>query len=297
MRSKRWVLCIVIGILMSGPLGGWGTPQEASPDQSGKGQTSEATKPFTVDELNARLDRAIGLGRMEVATMQKLVTWYEVNRDHPDAQQLQRELCGNRRVVREAEAQVNFDKTDFLAAQKSASPEDAQEIDDKVVEVTGLIRKTTTLLRQLAAMGCVCPAEAPEATTAPAEAAPKSVDPADPTATLPNLLRMLDLQKKGFLLQEEGLEQCKRLSQINQYDPMVKQCVCSYKPNDGSLTSTEREVKKFTGPDAPPLTADERLSLDVKWSEVQRLQSELRRDFESWREGWRHKRPIACPDR
>ena len=104
-----------------------------------------ATKPLTLEEVNARLDRALGLGRMEVATMQKLVTWYQVDRDHPDAQQLQQEWCGNRRVVREAEVQVIFDKTAFLAAQKSASPEDLQETDDKVVELTGLTRKSTAL--------------------------------------------------------------------------------------------------------------------------------------------------------
>jgi hypothetical protein len=275
-------------MMMAGPLARWGAAQEAGSDQSRKGPTP--AKPLTLDELNARLDRQIGLTRMAVATMEKLVTWYQIDREHPDAKHLEDELCGNRRLVREADVQAHIDSDAYMSLMQSASLEDQRETNDKMSESTALMKKSTTLSRQLTAMGCVCPAEAPETTTAPAEAAPKSVDPADPTATLPNMLTILDLRKKGILLAMEGLEQQKGRLQTIRRDRLWRQSLCVYKPAEGALINTERDVKKFTGPGAPPMTAEERLALDVKWSEVQRLQSEWRRAFEYFAQ-----HGISCP--
>jgi hypothetical protein len=62
--------------------------QRAAPEAVGK--TKEVVEKFAalVDTYNGMLKRA-------VAVAKKLETWYEVDADHPDAQALQAEWCGN----------------------------------------------------------------------------------------------------------------------------------------------------------------------------------------------------------
>ncbi len=118
----------------------------------------------TVENLNKLLDLAIGFNRRELAVLQKLQTWYEVDPDHPDAVALKKELCAN----------LNTDLSERYLAVRGIQPKDdarnqkaneaidklgqdaRAEFDEKQDRHTDLIKKTTSAMRELTGMGFSC---------------------------------------------------------------------------------------------------------------------------------------------
>lgn len=118
----------------------------------------------TVENLNKLLDLDIGFNRRELAVLQKLQTWYEVDPDHPDAVALRKELCAN----------LNTDLSERYLAVRGIQPKDdarnqkaneainklgqdaRAEFDEKQDRHTDLIKKTTSAMRELTGMGFSC---------------------------------------------------------------------------------------------------------------------------------------------
>jgi hypothetical protein len=235
--------------------------------------------------VNARLDRAIGVGKMNVATLEKLVIWYQVDRDHPDAQQLQAEWCGNRTLVSETSAQAVSRPSDVPAVQ-AASAEHLQELTDKTHEYTRLMEKATTLLRQLRGMGFSCPTEPKEAVVESSPQAPPEAgreasgadSPATAAATgVQGFLGLLDVEKGLARKSIELLEPSKRLLETDRYNPAIRQNVClqwKIEETMGVAIEVDRKWLK-PPPEGVALTADERQSVKNSLAEVIDLRSDL----------------------
>jgi len=118
------------------------------------------SKPFTFDDYDRALDRAIGLFKMAIATETKVQVWYQVNAESDEAQRLQVDDCGNRKRVMDAAKAVLSMMRDsrFHGVMAAANSEDVKRANAKADELVELTAQRKSLLRQLGAMGMACPA-------------------------------------------------------------------------------------------------------------------------------------------
>jgi hypothetical protein len=136
-------------------------PPAPAPDAARETPSDEKLEPVTDDNMDEILDFGIGFYERELAVMEHLKNWYEIDPDHPKAVALKQELCGNSdqsaKLVRH-----------FVAA-IGADPKDKQRNDawinllmtdpslkGKYERWTELVPQTTSLLRQLRGMGFTC---------------------------------------------------------------------------------------------------------------------------------------------
>ncbi len=131
-------------------------PQPANP-QKALAQAGEARK-LTFDDADAVLDKVIGMLKMEVAREEKLQTWYQVDRDHPEAIKLRAEFCAMDGATRKAENDVTsmWQSPEFQSLTKSLTLEENFNLMGKMDEAMKLLQQSNSLGRQLLAMGFNC---------------------------------------------------------------------------------------------------------------------------------------------
>jgi hypothetical protein len=99
-----------------------------------------------------QLDESIGFFRMLVAGENKLITWYEVDQNHPDAVALARDFCSNR-------AGVDSRATDLKQLTQDIQDHKVvvdQDLADRFEELMPLVREATSKRTQLEGMGFSC---------------------------------------------------------------------------------------------------------------------------------------------
>ena len=106
----------------------------------------------------AVLDKVIGMLKMEVAREEKLQTWYQVDRDHPEAIKLRAEFCAMDGATRKAENDVTsmWQSPEFQSLTKSLTLEENFNLMGKMDEAMKLLQQSNSLGRQLLAMGFNC---------------------------------------------------------------------------------------------------------------------------------------------
>lgn len=127
--------------------------------QKAQPQAGEARKSsLTLGDADVMFDKVIGMLKMEVATQERLQTWYEIDRDHPEAIKLHAELCAMDGGTMEAEkdALSMGQSPEFQALTKSLTDEQNYDLMAKISEAMKLQAKSNTLGRQLLAMGFNC---------------------------------------------------------------------------------------------------------------------------------------------
>lgn len=110
---------------------------------------------ITKNAADERLDKAIGILRMTAAAETKLIRWFEIDQDNPNAVGLKADLCGNwpnvKRTVDDiSELVIQLKKDKSLTADTDLSK--------KVAQLLSLKQQVISGKRQLDAMGLTCPA-------------------------------------------------------------------------------------------------------------------------------------------
>jgi hypothetical protein len=109
---------------------------------------------ITKDEADERLDTAIGLFRMTSAVETKLIRWFEVDQDNPNAVGVKADLCGNWPKVKKTiddipDLEIELKKDKSLAVDPGLSK--------KLAELLPFRQQVISKKRQLDAMGLACP--------------------------------------------------------------------------------------------------------------------------------------------
>jgi hypothetical protein len=147
----------------------WAQRKEVSKCFTKPDVTSQpAEKPPTVEDLDSAVDKAMRITKMAVATEDKLMTLYNVNRDGQEAKALQAELCGNLDAVNQANQDVQrIDKyifsKDFEPVLMTYPDGTGARLDDRLKALAKLENVFSSKGWQLKSMGLSCPGVAANA--------------------------------------------------------------------------------------------------------------------------------------
>ena len=131
-------------------------------DESSKSAVSpvEQIEETTAENINKLLDLSIGFHRRELAVIQKLQTWYEVDPDHADAVALRKEFCANLTTTGPTErllAVLGIEPKDDARVEKAAEVMvKSDELREKRDRDLDLVHKITSALGELKGMGFGC---------------------------------------------------------------------------------------------------------------------------------------------
>jgi hypothetical protein len=113
-----------------------------------------------LDEYSRLLDRAIGMFKRAAAVACRIEAWYEVDPDHPDAQALVVEWCGNLKGLTQKMLEVRDTANgEALKAAIAIPGNDLTDVEDilkKEREFTNLLKTVITEQNRLKGMGCSC---------------------------------------------------------------------------------------------------------------------------------------------
>jgi hypothetical protein len=140
----------------------WAQRKEVSKCFTKPDVTSQpAEKSPTVEDLDSAVDKAMRITKMAVATEDKLMTLYNVNRDGQEAKALQAELCGNLDAVNQANQDVQrIDKyifsKDFEPVLMTYPDGTSSRLDDRLKALAKLENVFSSKGWQLKSMGLTC---------------------------------------------------------------------------------------------------------------------------------------------
>ena len=146
-------------------------PSAAAASESSQGKA--AAKPENVEQ---RLNTAIGLLRMATSAETKLIDWYQIDKDHPDARKLAGDVCGS--IAPVVETIQHLQRYGDQFAERPPSDDSQAEISENLTEVTSLSKDWVSKLQQLKGMGLSCPKGSVPAALIPTNSSQDTAPPA-----------------------------------------------------------------------------------------------------------------------
>lgn len=133
-------------------------PVAAGHSDSGEAASNKES-PVRFEDMEAAVDKAMGMVKMLNASMEKLVGWYKVKGDSEEARQLRDQVCVNLSAVNEANRRATgFSASQMAEAVRLGKISDAEvaALTNKVKEFGALLDKAHDLANQIVALGFPC---------------------------------------------------------------------------------------------------------------------------------------------